>query len=153
MRGISWLAEELLASQECLYSMEVLISDFRRVLYVFFWAVPRRLNFISLTRAISLPHTRARPLCGSLRLHYLLCNRTHPYSVTLLTIGAGYFRAKPSPVGYPIYSQIYSFCTYLPMKMEQSVTKCRHIKFWRRGFTQKKIYNTPWSSCTIVVFY
>jgi hypothetical protein len=31
---------------------------------------------------------------------------THPYSVTLLTIGSGYFRAKPSPVGYPNYSQI-----------------------------------------------
>jgi len=35
----------------------------------------------------------------------LLCNRTHPYSVTLLTIAAGYFQAKP-PVGYPNYSQI-----------------------------------------------
>ena len=26
--------------------------------------------------------------------------------------------------------------------MEQSVTKCRHIKFRRRGITQKKAYNT-----------
>ena len=39
-------------------------------------------------------------------LHYLLCNRTHPYSVTLLTTGSGYFRAKSSPLGYPNYSQI-----------------------------------------------
>jgi hypothetical protein len=42
----------------------------------------------------------------SVPLHYLLCNRTHPYSVTLLTIGAGYFRAKPSPVDHPNFSQI-----------------------------------------------
>ena len=27
------------------------------------------------------------------------------------------------------------------MKMEQSVPKCRHIKFRRRGITQKKAYN------------
>jgi hypothetical protein len=31
--------------------------------------------------------------------------------------------------------------TYLPMKMEQSVPKRRHMKFRRRGFTQKKSYN------------
>jgi len=29
----------------------------------------------------------------------------------------------------------------LPMNMEQSVTKRRHIKFRRRGITQKKTYN------------
>ena len=42
------------------------------MLYVFFWIIS---------------HTRPRPLCGLLPLHYLLCNRTHPYAVTLLTIG------------------------------------------------------------------
>ena len=31
--------------------------------------------------------------------------------------------------------------TYLPMKMEQNVPKRRHIKFRRRGITQKKAYN------------
>jgi hypothetical protein len=31
--------------------------------------------------------------------------------------------------------------TYLPMKMEQSVPKRRHIKFRRRGITHKKEYN------------
>jgi len=31
--------------------------------------------------------------------------------------------------------------TYPPMKMEQSVPKCRHIKFRVRGITQKKAYN------------
>ena len=30
---------------------------------------------------------------------------------------------------------------YLPMKMEQSVPKRRHVKFRRRGITQKKTYN------------
>jgi hypothetical protein len=49
------------------------------LLYVFFWVIPRRLNFI---------------------------------------------------------------CTYLPMKMEQSVPKRRHIKFRRRGITQKKKHTT-----------
>jgi hypothetical protein len=32
------------------------------------------------------------------------------------------------------------FHTYPPMKMEQSVPKRRHIKFERRGITQKKAY-------------
>jgi hypothetical protein len=31
--------------------------------------------------------------------------------------------------------------TYMPMKMEQSVPKRRHIKFRRRRITQKKTYN------------
>jgi hypothetical protein len=31
--------------------------------------------------------------------------------------------------------------TYPPMKIEQSVPKRRHIKFRRRGITQKKAYN------------
>jgi hypothetical protein len=35
-------------------------------------------------------------------LHYLLCNRNNPYSVTFLPIGSGYFRAKPSPVWIPL---------------------------------------------------
>jgi hypothetical protein len=30
---------------------------------------------------------------------------------------------------------------YLPMKMEQSVPKRRHIKFRSRGIAQKKAYN------------
>jgi hypothetical protein len=33
--------------------------------------------------------------------HYLLCNRTHPYRITVLPTGSGYFRAKPSPVCKP----------------------------------------------------
>ena len=34
------------------------------------------------------------------------------------------------------------------MKMEQSVTKRRHIKFRRRGITQKKTYNKRKVTCT-----
>ena len=33
------------------------------------------------------------------------------------------------------------FHTYLPMEMEQSVPKRRHIKFRRRGITQKKAHD------------
>jgi len=36
---------------------------------------------------------------------------------------------------------IHSSHTYLSMKLEQSVPKRRHIKFRRRGITQKKAYN------------
>jgi hypothetical protein len=35
------------------------------------------------------------------------------------------------------------------MKMEQSVPKCRHIKFRRQGITQKKAYNTV---CAVITF-
>jgi hypothetical protein len=38
---------------------------------------------------------------GVVTLHYLLCNGTHPYPITLLLIGSGYFRAKLSPVWIP----------------------------------------------------
>ena len=38
-----------------------------------------------------------------------------------------------------------STCTYLPMKMEQSVPKRRHINFRRRGITQKKAYNIQYT--------
>jgi hypothetical protein len=46
------------------------------------------------------------------------------------------------PYKYPNISQTYSILhTYLPMKMEQTVPKRRHINFRRRGITQKKAYN------------
>jgi hypothetical protein len=72
----------------------------------FVWIIRRRLNFVcrrfgTRTRAIYLSHTRPRPPCESLPFHYMSYNRTHPYSVTLLPIGLGYFRAKPSPVWIP----------------------------------------------------
>jgi len=36
---------------------------------------------------------------------------------------------KTSPVGYPNYSQIYSFCTYLHIKMEQ--TECSETSAYK----------------------
>jgi hypothetical protein len=41
----------------------------------------------------------------------------------------------------PTIPQIQLLFTFLPMKMEQSVPKRRHIKFRRRRITQKKTYN------------
>jgi len=38
----------------------------------------------------------------------------------------------------PKVPKLVIFHTYPPMKMEQSVPKRRHIKFRRRGITQKK---------------
>ena len=55
----------------------------------------------TLTRAISLSHTRPLPPCGSLPFYYLLCKRTNSYPITLLPIVSGYFRAKPSPIWIP----------------------------------------------------
>ena len=42
---------------------------------------------------------------------------------------------------YVPYSQALILHTFLPMKMEQSVPKRRHIIFICRGITQKKAYN------------
>jgi hypothetical protein len=39
--------------------------------------------------------------------------------------------------------RLFQLHTYPPMKMEQSVLKHRHIKYRRRGITQKKAYNKP----------
>jgi hypothetical protein len=92
----------------------------------------------TLTRAISLSHTRPRPPCGSLPSHYLLCKRTHPYPVT----GLGYFRAKPSPVWIPqLFSNLVIIHLLAYEDGTDSVPKRRHIKFRRRGSTQKKTYN------------
>ena len=40
-----------------------------------------------------------------------------------------HFWAKPSPIGYPNYSQIWSFITYQPMKMEQ--TECSETSAYK----------------------
>ena len=71
------------------------------------------------------------------------------------------FKPNPLPHGYPNYSQ---FSHYLPTCLwrwnRQSVPKRRHVKFRRRGITQKKTYsiqNTAkvWNQefCMLFVFY
>jgi len=49
---------------------------------------------------ISFPY-QPRASMWVVALHYLLCNRTHPYPVTLLSTGSGHFWAKPFPCEYP----------------------------------------------------
>jgi len=84
----------------------------------------------------------ARPPCGSLPSYYLLCKRTHPYPVTLLPIGLGYFQAKLSPVWiHQLFSNLVIIHLLAYKDGTDSVPKRRHIKFRRRGITQKKKYN------------
>jgi len=106
------------------------------MLYVFSWSIPRLLNFIS---------RRFGTLC-QFHLHRQvgvegINLRIVGVSVTLLLICSCYFRANLLPYGYPNNSQMQSFYTYLPMKMEQGVPKRPRIEFRRRGITQKKAYN------------
>jgi len=75
----------------------------------------------TLIRAISLSHTRPRSPCGSLPFHYLLCKRTHPYPVTLLPIGLGYFQAKASPVWTP---ELFSNLVIIHLLAYEDGTEC-----------------------------
>jgi len=62
-------------------------------------------------------------------------------STTLLPVGSGYFlRQTFSQINTPTFSNLVILHIYPPMKMGQSVPKRRHIKFRRRGITQKKAY-------------
>jgi len=85
------------------------------------------------------PTWRPRPPCWVVTpFHYLLCNRTHPYPVTLLPIGSGYFRAIDTTIILR-FSHFTSTCLWRWNR--QSVPKRRHIRFRRRVITQKKTYN------------
>jgi hypothetical protein len=87
-------------------------------------------------------HTLPRPLCGSLPLHYLLCNRIHPDSVTLLTMAQAIFEPNFLPLATQTILKFgHSSPTCLWRWNRQSVPKRRHIKFRRRGITKKKTYN------------
>jgi hypothetical protein len=76
------------------------------------------------TRVISLSHTSPWPTCWVVTLHYLLCNRTHPYPVTRLSSGLDHF---PSQAFTPMNNL--TFHTYPPMKMEQ--TKCSETSAYK----------------------
>jgi hypothetical protein len=63
-----------------------------------------------------------------------------PYPAPLLPIGSGYFRTKSFPLKIPQQSHPgYSSCLHGLWRWN-SVPKRRHIKFRRRGITQKKEY-------------
>jgi hypothetical protein len=66
-------------------------------------------------------------------------NRKEGDRVTLLPIGSRLFSSQTFPrINTPTFSNLVILHTYPPMKMEQSVPKRRHIKFRRRGITQKQ---------------
>jgi hypothetical protein len=52
-----------------------------------------------------------------------------------------------SRINTPTFSNLVNLHTYRPMKMKQSVSKRRHIKFRRQGITQKEAYNELLLSC------
>ena len=87
-----------------------------------------------------------RPPRGSLPFHYLLCNWTHPYPVTLLPIGSGYFRAKPSPIWIlQLFSNL--VIIHLPAYedgTDTSVPKRPHIKFRCQGIHHHHWLDSPW---------
>jgi hypothetical protein len=91
---VSNIIRRLIDNIKLLLICILLLSHSFILLYVLFWVIPRRLNFI--------------------------CRRFGTICLFHLHRQVG---------------------TYLPMKMEQSVPKRRHIKFRRRGITQKKTYN------------
>ena len=75
---------------------------------------------------------------GSLPFHYLFCKLTHPYPVSLLPIGLSYSQAKPSHICIPQpFSNLVIIYLLAYENGTDSVPKRRHIKFRRRGTTQK----------------
>ena len=50
-----------------------------------------------------------------------------------------------SHINIPTFSNLVTLHTYTLLKMEQSVPKRWHIKFWHRGITQKKGVSTVWA--------
>ena len=76
----------------------------------------------------SVSHTRPRPPCVSLPFHYLLCNRTHPYPVTLLPIGLSFFQAKPAPIWIP---QLFSNLVIIHLLAYEDGTECSETSAYK----------------------
>jgi hypothetical protein len=75
-------------------------------------------------------------------LHYMLCNRTHPYPATLLSYWLRLFSSQTfSRMDTPTFLE-FSHST-LPAYEDgtDSVPKRRNITFRRREITRKKTYN------------
>jgi hypothetical protein len=86
-------------------------------------------------------------------LHYLLCNWTHPY---LVTLHPGYFWAKPFPIWIPQqFSNL--VILYLPAYEDGTDRVLRNVGI-HRGITQKKTYNIQnmakvWNQEHLTMFY
>jgi len=94
------------------------------MLYAFFWVINRLLNFIC---------RRFGTFCLFPPLHALYSDPSlpcHPPSYWLRLFSSQTFSRMNTTT---FFFQTLSFYTYLPIKMEQSVSKRRHIKFRRRG--------------------
>jgi hypothetical protein len=79
------------------------------------------------TSHIAFTYPPAASMCV-VTLHYLLCNRTHPYTVTLLSIGSGYFRVKSSPVWIP---QLFSNLVILHLPAYEDGTGCSETSAYK----------------------
>jgi hypothetical protein len=123
-------------------------------LYAFFWVIPRRLNFTCRRfRTLCLFHLH-RPVgikfdqvwkCWSIYTGKGLA-RKWPQPIGRSVTGYSYwlrlFSSQTfSHINTPTFSNLVILHTYQPMKTEQSVPKHQHVKFGRRGITQKKAYN------------
>ena len=103
------------------------------MLYAFFWVIPRRLNFIC---------RRFRTLCL-----FHLYRQVGACRMNWLGTCLGYYMGKglawkwSEPLGRRGAEFIPHATTCLRRWNRQSVPKRRHIKFRRRGITQKKAYN------------
>jgi hypothetical protein len=77
-----------------------------------------------------------------LNVVYFFCTWPAP-TLSPTSLMARLFSSQiPSPVTHQHPSNLaHSTHAYLPVNMEQSVPKRRHINFRRRGITQKKAYN------------
>jgi len=79
------------------------------------------------TRHISFTYLPAASM-WVVTLHYLLCNRTHPYPVTLLPIGSGYFRTKVFPSRIP---QHFSNLVILHLPTYENGTECSETSAYK----------------------
>ena len=118
---------------------------------------PERIQVIpwpTLTRAISVSHTRPRPPRGSLNFETdpPLPLPRRPLSNWLKLFLSQTFSHTDTPT-------ILKFSHYLPTCLwrwnRQSVLKHRHIKFRHRGITQKKTYSKLYlhAVCRCVTFF
>jgi len=59
---------------------------------------------------------------------HMLCNRNHPYPVTLLPVGSGYFGAKHSPVWIP---QLFSNLAIIHLLAYEDGTECSETSAYK----------------------